>query len=78
MYKSSDNVNIDLLSIFQNHLIKSKACLVLHGATGLNNSQILRAIEYGVVKVNFSTEFKLIYQSIVSQLGSKKIHVTSQ
>ena len=74
IYETSDNVDINLLNIFQNNLSPKKACLVLHGATGLNDSQILKAIEYGVVKVNFSTEFKLIYQSIVSQLGSKKIH----
>jgi fructose-bisphosphate aldolase class II len=74
VYKSTDNVDVNLLSIFQSHLNQKKACLVLHGATGMDDQQIFKAIEHGVVKVNFSTEFKLLYQSVIDQLGSNKVH----
>lgn len=74
VYKTTENVDINLLSIFQNHLKQKKAFLVLHGATGLDYKQILKAIDYGVIKVNFSTEFKLIYQSVINQLGTRKVH----
>ena len=74
VYKSTDNVDVNLLSIFQSHLNQKKAYLVLHGATGMDDQQIFKAIEHGVVKVNFSTEFKLLYQSVIDQLGSKKVH----
>jgi len=74
IYKTSDNVDVNLLSTFQNHLNQKKAYLVLHGGTGLDDNQILKAIEYGVVKVNISTEFKLLYQSVINQLGTRKVH----
>jgi fructose-bisphosphate aldolase class II len=74
VYKSTANVNVNLLSIFQSRLNQKKANLVLHGATGLNDQQIHQAIEFGVVKVNYSTEFKILYQTVISQLRSNKIH----
>jgi ketose-bisphosphate aldolase len=74
IYQTTENVDINLLSVFQNHLKQKKACLVLHGASGLDHKQILKAIDYGVIKVNFSTEFKLIYQSVINQLGTHKVH----
>ena len=74
VYKTTDNVDVNLLSIFQSHLSQKKAYLVLHGATGLDDQQIFKAIENGVVKVNFSTEFKLLYQLVINQLGAQKVH----
>jgi ketose-bisphosphate aldolase len=74
VYKSTDNVNVNLLSIFQSRLNQKKANLVLHGASGLDDQQIFQAIECGVVKVNYSTEFKILYKSVISQLESNKVH----
>ena len=73
VYKSTENVNVNLLSLFQNQL-KNKAYLVLHGATGLNDQTIFNAIEYGVVKVNYSTEFKILYQSVINKFIGNIIH----
>lgn len=74
VYQSTDNVDINLLSVFQNQLNEKKAKLVLHGATGLDDKQIFEAIKNGVVKVNFSTEFKILYQSVINELTNNKIH----
>jgi len=74
IYETTESVDINLLSAFQSNFSQNNACLVLHGATGLDDQQIFKAIKNGVVKVNFSTEFKVLYQSVINQLGSKKIH----
>ena len=74
VYQSTENVDINLLSVFQNQLNEKKANLVLHGATGLDDKQIFEAIKNGVVKVNFSTEFKILYQSVINELTNNKIH----
>ena len=63
-----------MLSVFQNRLNEKKAKLVLHGATGLDDKQIFEAIKNGVVKVNFSTEFKILYQSVINELTNNEIH----
>ena len=64
---------MNLLSVFQERL-QIKSCLVLHGATGLDDDQILNAIKFGVVKVNFSTELKLVYQETIEALGDRTLH----
>ena len=73
VYVTNESVDVNLLSIFQERL-KTKSCLVLHGATGLDDDQILNAIKFGVVKVNFSTELKLVYQEIIFALGDRTLH----
>jgi len=73
IYKSTNNVNIELLNKFQQNLT-TKALLVLHGATGLKEQQIKDAITYGVVKINYSTAFKIIYQKIIAELYPRRLH----
>lgn len=73
IYKTTSIVKIDLLKDFQN-MVEEKAFLVLHGATGLKNDEILKSIDYGVVKVNFSTEFKLVYQDAINELVNNELH----
>lgn len=73
IYKTTSVVKIDLLKDFQN-MVEEKAFLVLHGATGLKNDEILKSINYGVVKVNFSTEFKLVYQDTINELVNNELH----
>ena len=73
IYKETSEVKIELLNEFQLKLNK-KALLVLHGATGLSEEQVKESIDYGVVKVNYSTEFKLIYQKVIDSLAKEKLH----
>ena len=73
VYVTNESVDVNLLSIFQERL-QIKSCLVLHGATGLDDDQIMDAIKYGVVKVNLSTELKLVYQDIIVALGTRALH----
>ena len=73
VYSSNKCVDIELLSTFQKNL-EVKSQLVLHGATGLDDEQISKAIEFGVVKINLSTELKLLYQKVIMELGGRKIH----
>jgi len=73
VYVTNESVDVNLLSIFQERL-QIKSCLVLHGATGLDDDQIMDAIKYGVVKVNLSTELKLVYQEIIVALGARALH----
>ena len=73
VYVTNESVDVNLLSIFQERL-QIKSCLVLHGATGLDDDQIMNAIKYGVVKVNFSTELKLVYQEVIVALGARALH----
>jgi ketose-bisphosphate aldolase len=73
IYKNTNIVNIELLGIFQNH-VDGNCHLVLHGGTGLTQSQITTAIKYGVVKVNYSTEFKLHYQNVINNLSGRSLH----
>jgi len=73
LYKGTDMVEIKLLKEFQSKL-ERKALLVLHGATGLSEAQVKESIDYGVVKVNYSTEFKLIYQKVIDSFANMKLH----
>ncbi len=73
VYRETKDVRIDLLQEFQSKLDK-KALLVLHGATGLSEAQVKESIDYGVVKVNYSTEFKLIYQRVINKMASDALH----
>lgn len=41
--------------------------LVLHGSTGLPEKMILESISHGVVKINVSTELKLVTQNVLKQ-----------
>jgi len=56
-YKSLSVVKLEMLEL-SNKLI-GKFPLVLHGATGMLDEMILKSINYGVVKINFSTILKL-------------------
>jgi len=73
VYKKTENVDVSLLSAFQEHL-DSKSILVLHGTTGLEDKQIKKAIKSGVVKINLSTELKIIYQGVIESLEGKTVH----
>ncbi len=73
VYKTTTDVKVELLDDFQS-MLNEKALLVLHGATGLKDEQIFKAIDYGVVKVNFSTEFKLVYKETINEIVNLELH----
>jgi len=49
----------------------SKACLVLHGGSGVPDDQIRAAIRLGICKVNVATEIKNIFMQQVKKLMSQ-------
>jgi ketose-bisphosphate aldolase len=56
VYNSLSVVRIELLEL-SNELV-GRTPLVLHGATGMSDEMIFESINYGVVKINFSTNLK--------------------
>lgn len=64
-YKSLINLNIDLL---ESAFVINKSILhVLHGATGLPDDFIYKTIEFGTVKVNYSTELKSLTWNLINK-----------
>ena len=67
-YKSLSAVKLEMLEL-SNKLI-GKVPLVLHGATGMSDEMILKSINYGVAKINFSTILKLKTLKLVKDYSS--------
>lgn len=42
---------------------KAKGFLVLHGGSGIQEKDIRKAIDFGIVKINFNTELRLVWKS---------------
>jgi fructose-bisphosphate aldolase class II len=59
--KAEDVLDFDLLE--EIHNIVPDQPLVLHGGSGLSDHDILRAIEFGIKKINISTEIKECYST---------------
>ncbi|MCC6600967.1 MAG: class II fructose-bisphosphate aldolase [Crocinitomicaceae bacterium] len=55
-YKSSEGIKVSLLKDAQRQFPQMRH--VLHGGTGMSSELINEAIQYGTVKINFSTELK--------------------
>jgi len=58
-YKSTDGIDIELLKTIHESVPNQK--LVLHGGTGIEEFKINEMKEYGIHKINISTELKDIY-----------------
>lgn len=58
LYKGKPKLNFEILKEIKK---RAKTFLVLHGASGLPKSQIRKAIELGIVKINFFTDLKLSF-----------------
>lgn len=41
---------------------KTKAFLVLHGASGIPRAEIKKAIKFGIVKININTELRMVWK----------------
>jgi fructose-bisphosphate aldolase class II len=46
--------------------------LVLHGASGIGDEQIRRAIPYGVTKINIDTDLRVAFSQAIKDLLAKK------
>lgn len=58
-YKSTDQIDIDLLR--EIHLSVPEQKLVLHGGSGIEEFKIQEMKQYGIYKINISTELKDVY-----------------
>jgi tagatose 1,6-diphosphate aldolase GatY/KbaY len=58
MYKSEPNLNFELLNEINNRV----SCpIVMHGASGVAEESVRHSLQFGVAKVNFSTELKIAF-----------------
>lgn len=58
MYKNEPELQFDILK----EIYHRTACpIVMHGASGIKESAIREALNFGVSKVNFSTELKIVF-----------------
>ena len=64
LYKSEPHINFDLTKEISN---KTKVGLVLHGGSGLSDDIYKKCIERGVVKINFNTEFQVLWSKEVRE-----------
>ncbi len=59
---AQEKLDFDLLAIIAK---KTSFPLVLHGASGMKNNELSKAIELGVVKINIDTDLRLAFVSAV-------------
>jgi tagatose 1,6-diphosphate aldolase GatY/KbaY len=62
IYVKEPKLNVDLISTIRNTITVP---LVLHGASGLDDSVVRDCIKRGICKVNFATELRIAYTSAV-------------
>lgn len=71
-YKSTRGIKIDMLSDFT-YRVGKRVPLVLHGGTGIPYDVVRTSIDSGVIKVNYSTDFKKIHQDTLREEGKKEL-----
>ncbi|WP_034172103.1 class II fructose-1,6-bisphosphate aldolase [Chrysanthemum yellows phytoplasma] len=59
-------------------LTNKQTPLVLHGGTGIPEDMIKKAISLGVVKINFNTEFQLVFAQATRQYIEEKKDLTDK
>lgn len=64
LYKGEPNLNFERMQLINETL---SIPLVLHGGTGIPNSDIKRAIECGISKININTELQIAWHEAVSK-----------
>jgi len=64
IYKGEPNINFTIMANIFNNTNKP---LVLHGGSGLNEDILKRAIECGIVKINFNTELQIAWHNSVKE-----------
>ncbi|MDQ0252726.1 fructose-bisphosphate aldolase class II/tagatose 1,6-diphosphate aldolase GatY/KbaY [Evansella vedderi] len=58
MYKREPKLRLDILEEIYN---RTNCPLVMHGASGIPDSSLQNALKFGIAKVNFSTELKVVF-----------------
>lgn len=64
LYKGTPNLDFQRLGEISE---KTNAQLVLHGASGLYDENVIKAIELGICKVNFNTELQIAWAKAVRE-----------
>ena len=64
-YKETPNLDIERLAEIRK---ATKAVLVLHGSSGIPDTQIQAAIKNGITKINLATEIKNIFTKTVKEV----------
>ncbi|MEI6040387.1 MAG: class II fructose-bisphosphate aldolase [Candidatus Berkelbacteria bacterium] len=62
------NLNIDLLKIIRQ---KTDIPLVLHGASGIPDEEVKKAIKYGICKVNIDTDIRHTFSDVIHNINKK-------
>lgn len=65
LYSSTDGVDYDLFKSV--HMSFPNLALVLHGASGLPESRVQELCDFGLAKINISTDLKNVYRASISQ-----------
>ncbi len=69
-YVSTPNLDLELLEKLNNKL---DIPLVLHGGSGIPESQIKKAVKRGINKLNIGTEFnQIFYEKVYNQMDNQK------
>lgn len=70
--KGKPKLDFDLIKKLYN-ISNGKCYLVLHGASGIPDKDIKKAIKFGIRKVNFNTEIRILYKnSLLKNITSTK------
>lgn len=64
IYKQKPHLDFQLIKNVAERL-KDKTFLVLHGGSGIDDYQIIKAIKAGMVKINIGTDLKIAYANSV-------------
>jgi fructose-bisphosphate aldolase class II len=72
MYKGEPNLDFDRLDVIKKKL---NIPIVLHGASGISENDIKKAVSLGVNKINIDTELRLAFQQAVHKMAKEKPEV---
>ena len=72
IYEGQAHLDLELLKKISNNI---ETPLVLHGASGIEDSLIKKCIEYGITKINFNTELQIAWAESVKEFISKNKEV---
>lgn len=64
--KSKENLDLDRLAQIR-EIVGDKVFLVLHGGSGIPESDVKKAIELGIAKVNVNTELRIAFKESVEK-----------
>jgi fructose-bisphosphate aldolase class II len=65
-----DSLNIDLLKTIKKI---TNVPLVLHGASGIPNNEVEKAVKNGICKVNIDTDIRHTFSQTIHEIGAKNM-----